>query len=99
MTTVLETKRLTKSFGGIRALDCVSLTIAVGTVMGIIGPNGAGKTTLFNSITGFLQPTAGTICFKGADITAQPPYRIAAKGIGRTFQDLRLFGGLTVLEH
>jgi branched-chain amino acid transport system ATP-binding protein len=88
-----------KSFGGIRALAGVSCAIGRGRIVGIIGPNGAGKTTLFNLITGAYRADAGELCFDGETITSWPPHRIARAGIARTFQNIRLFAGMTVLEH
>src|SRR5262245_37141987 len=94
---VLDT--LSREFGGLTAVDCVSLTIQPGERHAIIGPNGAGKTTLFNLISGELDATHGTIVFLGADVTRLPPHRRAASGMARTFQITRLFQGLTVLEN
>ncbi len=104
--TAIRTRRpllvlegVSKSFGGLRAVDNVSLTVEEGTVHGIIGPNGAGKTTLFNVINGFLQPNAGTIRFDGKDIVGLKPNRICRAGVGRTFQIVRAFPRMTVLEN
>lgn len=96
---MLRILHLTKSFGGIRAVDNVSLEIPKGRITAIIGPNGAGKTTLFNLITGFLQPDAGEIYLSDRDITRMPPHIRSRLGMARTFQDLRLIGRLTVLEN
>jgi ABC-type branched-subunit amino acid transport system ATPase component len=96
---ILECRNLIKTFDGIRAVDGVSLTVAPQQIVAIIGPNGAGKTTLFNLITGFLTPDAGSIYFKGRNITKLPPDKIARLGLARTFQDLRLIHRLTVLEN
>ena len=90
---------VTKRFGGLAALDEVSLTIGAGEVRGLIGPNGAGKTTLVNVLSGVLRPTAGSISFAGDEIAGSPPYRIARLGIRRTFQTLRIFPELSVLEN
>ncbi len=90
---------VTKRFGGLAALDAVSLTIGAGEVRGLIGPNGAGKTTLVNVLSGVLRPTAGSISFAGNEIAGSPPYRIARLGIRRTFQTLRIFPELSVLEN
>ena len=90
---------LTKSFGGVRAVDQCSLAVREGTITGLIGPNGAGKTTLFNLLTGFHRPDSGRVTFRGADITALPPYRIFRRGICRTFQIPREFKDLTVVEN
>ncbi len=96
---LLEVIRVSKAFGGLMALVDVSLRIWPGQIKGLIGPNGAGKTTLFNLITGILHPTSGDIRFQGRSIIGLPPYRIAALGIARTFQNVQLFPGMTVLEH
>jgi branched-chain amino acid transport system ATP-binding protein len=90
---------LTKDFVGLRALDAVSLRLERGEILGLIGPNGSGKTTLINVVTGFLKPTVGQIKVDGVDITGWPPHKIARLGLGRTFQTLKLFLGLTVLEN
>ncbi|MBI3047982.1 MAG: ABC transporter ATP-binding protein [Acidobacteria bacterium] len=90
---------VSRQFGGLRAVDGVTLTIGAGERHALIGPNGAGKTTLFNLISGELAPTAGRICLFGADVTRMPPDRRAALGIARTFQITKLFAGLTVLEN
>jgi branched-chain amino acid transport system ATP-binding protein len=86
-------------FGGLSALEDLHLAVPAGGIHGLIGPNGAGKTTVFNLISGFLRPTAGRISFNGADLTGQPPHRITARGIARTFQNIRLFGELSVLDN
>ncbi len=96
---VLQAHGLAKSFLGLQALQDVSLAIRPGEIVGLIGPNGAGKTTCFNLLTGFLLPTAGRIHFQHRDITGLPPARIARLGIARTFQNIRLFGSLSVLEN
>ncbi len=96
---VLETRDLARYFGGIRAVDGVDIKVYRGELLGIIGPNGAGKTTLFNLITGFLKPTRGKIIYEGREIQGLPPARIARLGIARTFQIVRPFKGLTVLEN
>lgn len=97
--TVLAVDGISVSFGGVAALSDVSLAAAQGEIVGVIGPNGAGKTTLLNSICGLTPPDSGTIRLNGEDITAQKPSGIAAKGLMRTFQTSRLFGGMTVLEN
>ncbi len=94
----LGTEHLTHDFGGVRAVDDVTLAVGVGERRVILGPNGAGKTTLFNLITGLLSPLTGTIRLFGADVTALSPYRRARLGLGRTFQINTLFPRLTVLE-
>ncbi|MBC8459445.1 MAG: ABC transporter ATP-binding protein [Deltaproteobacteria bacterium] len=96
---VLELKDVTKSFGGLVAVDSASLAFSKGKITGLIGPNGAGKTTLFNLITGFLKPDVGTIHFNGYTINGLPPWQIAQFGIGRLFQDVRVFDKLTALEN
>jgi ABC-type branched-subunit amino acid transport system ATPase component len=93
---VLETRDLTKSFSGIRAVNGVSLELYEGEILGIIGPNGAGKTTLFDIISGFLVPDLGSITFMGADVTDLRPAARSNRGLARSFQDARLFGALTV---
>src|SRR5438067_6448030 len=96
---ILETRSVTKDFGGLRAVDAVSLCVEAGSLHSIIGPNGAGKTTLFNLINGNLKPTHGNIFYKGRDITRTPRHRIAHLGIGRSFQIINLFPNLTALEN
>src|SRR5581483_8161541 len=98
-TAVLVVESLTKRYGGVLALDGVDLRVEPGTIHALIGPNGAGKTTLFNTITGFARPDAGRISFLGQDLTGLPPHRIVGRGVARTFQNLRLFPGLSVLEN
>jgi branched-chain amino acid transport system ATP-binding protein len=90
---------VSKSFLGVAALSDVSLTVAEGETLGIIGPNGSGKTTLFNIMAGQLHADRGSIALAGHDVTGLPPHRIAALGLARTFQNLRLFAGLTALEN
>lgn len=96
---VLEVEGVSKSFGGLRALNHCTLSVAEGSITGLIGPNGAGKTTLFNVITGFLKPDSGRIFFRGERIDGLPPHRIFRKGIVRTFQIPRELKGMTVLEN
>lgn len=96
---LLELNDVTIRFGGLTAVDKVNLQIEEGTIQALIGPNGAGKSTIFNLITGIYAPTEGTISFVGERISGGEPYRIAAKGIGRTFQNIRLFSTLSVLEN
>jgi branched-chain amino acid transport system ATP-binding protein len=95
----LVIESVTKDFVGLRALDSVSLTLERGEILGLIGPNGSGKTTLINIVTGFLKPTAGRILVNGVDITNWPPHKIAPLGLARTFQTIKLFLGLTVVEN
>jgi branched-chain amino acid transport system permease protein len=96
---LLETAGLEKSFGGIRAVRDLNLTVMPGSIVGIIGPNGSGKTTFFNLVTGLTQPSAGSVKLAGEDVTRLPPHIIVARGIARTFQNLRLFSNMTVLEN
>ncbi len=97
--TLLMTEHLDMRFGGLSALEDLNLTVPAGGLSGLIGPNGAGKTTAFNLISGFLQPTGGRIIYDGYDITGAPPHRLTALGIARTFQNIRLFGELSVLDN
>src|SRR5206468_5424425 len=96
---VLDVRGLTKRFGGIVAVDDVSFTLEPDTILGLIGPNGAGKTTIFDLISGLLPLDGGRIFFKGADVTRWGPDRRAAIGLGRSFQDARIFPSLTVAEN
>jgi branched-chain amino acid transport system ATP-binding protein len=96
---LLEVRGLSKSFRGLRALDDYSLDLKPLTIHGVIGPNGAGKTTLFHVLSGFLRPSSGTVRLDGDDITGSPAWRVARLGIGRTFQNIRLFGDLSVLDN
>lgn len=95
----LQIDRVTKTFGGLTALDDVSFRVGQGEVTGLIGPNGAGKTTLFNLISGFERPTRGQVFFQGHPVTGLPPHSIARRGLARTFQIVRPFPGLAVLEN
>jgi branched-chain amino acid transport system ATP-binding protein len=99
MTPCLILENVSRTFGGLKAVDGVSLSIEPGERRAVIGPNGAGKTTLFNLISGESRATAGGIRLFGADVTSLPPYQRAARGIARTFQITRLFANLTVLEN
>ena len=96
---ILEAKYLTRSFGGLVAVNKVSFAVNNNEIFGLIGPNGAGKTTLFNLITGLIQPSSGQLIYKGDKIIKLRPHQIAAKGIARTFQNIRLFGELSALEN
>jgi branched-chain amino acid transport system ATP-binding protein len=96
---VLELRNVSKRFGGIRALDGVSLSVEEGAAVAIIGPNGAGKSTLFALVSGELQPSGGTILLAGRDVRRLSPERRARAGLGRTFQSARLFAGLSVREN
>ena len=98
-SVILETRNLTKAFGGLVALDKVDLSIESGKITAVIGPNGAGKTTLFNLITGVYPVSAGEIYFQGALLNKVPPHKRASLGIVRTFQHVYLFGNMTVLEN
>jgi ABC-type branched-subunit amino acid transport system ATPase component len=96
---MLVVKDITQTFGGLRALGGVSFTVAKGSIHSIIGPNGAGKTTLFNVLTGVYRPDAGSIQIEGREIRGKPPETIARLGMARTFQNIRLFGAMTVFEN
>ncbi|MEO5358709.1 MAG: ABC transporter ATP-binding protein [Nitrospirae bacterium YQR-1] len=96
---LLKIAGLTHYFGGLRAISDFELVVNTGEIYGIIGPNGSGKTTLFNLITGVYRPASGSILFKGTEIAGLPPDRINALGIARTFQNIRLFNGLSVLDN
>src|SRR5215213_4423977 len=96
---LLSLERVTMQFGGITALDNVSLHVDAGEIMGLIGPNGAGKTTVFNVVTGVYHPTSGDVRFNGESIAGEKRYRITRKGIARTFQNIRLFPEMTALEN
>jgi branched-chain amino acid transport system ATP-binding protein len=96
---ILQSNDLVKSFGGVTAINHLSLTVEKGTVFGIIGPNGSGKTTFFNLVTGMYPPTSGTVTFNGRNITGLRPHRIAELGIGRTFQIPAPFTKMTLLEN
>jgi branched-chain amino acid transport system ATP-binding protein len=98
-TPLLAVRGLSKSFRGLQALVDYELVLAPLTIHGVIGPNGAGKTTLFHLLSGFLPPTSGTIAFEGQDITGFAAFKVARIGIGRTFQNIRLFGELSVLDN
>jgi branched-chain amino acid transport system ATP-binding protein len=99
MSALLDVTDASKRFGGLQALEDVSFAIAPREIYGLIGPNGAGKTTLFNLLTGVYAPDAGRFRFDGRDITGLPPHEIAAAGIARTFQNIRLFANLSALEN
>ena len=96
---LLEIGAVTMRFGGLVAVNSVSVALAPGELYGLIGPNGAGKTTLFNLVTGVYAPTAGTVRFDGRSLAGLPPYAITRLGIARTFQNIRLFGQLSVLDN
>ena len=96
---LLKVENMTHDFGGLRAVNEYNLEIQPGLIRGLIGPNGAGKTTIFNLLTGIYKPTQGRIYLEGRDITGMRPHKIASLGLGRTFQELRLWRHMTVLEH
>jgi branched-chain amino acid transport system ATP-binding protein len=96
---LLELDDLSMEFGGVVALDSVSLRVTEGEIFGIIGPNGAGKTTIFNCITGVLEPTGGAIRLEGRDLVGKPPHVITRAGIGRTFQNIRLFPNMSAIDN
>lgn len=96
---ILETRSLSKHFGGLKAVDNVDMIVRSGAIHGIIGPNGAGKTTFFNLLTGLIEVTSGTVLFGGNNITNIPPERVAEIGMSRTFQNIKLFRFMTVLDN
>ncbi|OYX74931.1 MAG: ABC transporter ATP-binding protein [Rhizobiales bacterium 32-66-11] len=96
---MLQISQLTRRFGGLVAVNDVTFSVGAGEVVSVVGPNGAGKTTLFNLITGVLKPDFGSVVLDGKDITGAAPHRLAAMGIARTFQNIRLFGHLNALEN
>lgn len=96
---MLEVKQLTKSFGGVKAVQDVSFSVGQGSIHSVIGPNGAGKTTLFNLITGVYEPSAGQILFNGEDISGMPPDQLARRGMSRTFQNLQVCMNMTAAEN
>jgi len=96
---VLECRSLERRFGGLVAVTGASLQIERGEIFGLVGPNGSGKTTLTNAITGFFPPQVGSILLNGRDITGMAPHRVAAQGVARTFQNLALFNGMSVLDN
>jgi branched-chain amino acid transport system ATP-binding protein len=99
MTDLLNATDVRKEFGGLIAVNDVDFTIPQGSIVSLIGPNGAGKTTFFNMLTGVYTPTAGQIVFDGHNVTGKPPHAITERGIGRTFQNIRLFEQMTALEN
>ena len=96
---LLELRDVTKDFGGLRVVDHLDLHVDAGEIVSVIGPNGAGKTTVFNLITGIFRPDSGEVVFEGQKISGLPPHTITSRGIARTFQTLRLFLNMTVLEN
>jgi branched-chain amino acid transport system ATP-binding protein len=99
MSALLEVQRLRKEFGGLVAVEDVDFAIEKGSIASLIGPNGAGKTTFFNMLTGVYKPTSGRVIFDGEDITGKPPHAVTERGVGRTFQNIRLFQNMTALEN
>jgi branched-chain amino acid transport system ATP-binding protein len=99
MAVALSVRDLRRDFGGVHAVDGVDFDVGRGEIVGLIGPNGAGKTTLFNLVSGYLRPTRGTISLFGEDVTGLSPFRLARRGVSRTFQVMRPFPRLTVLEN
>ena len=97
--SLLHTDRLRKEFGGLVAVDDVTFDVPRMSIVSLIGPNGAGKTTFFNMLTGVYKPTAGLVFFDGEDMTGRPPHAFTQRGIGRTFQNIRLFHNMTALEN
>jgi len=97
--TLLEVTGLRKEFGGLVAVNDVDFKVPAKSIVSLIGPNGAGKTTFFNMLTGVYKPTAGLIVFDGTDVTGRPPHAVTQRGIGRTFQNIRLFREMTALEN
>ncbi|HEY6176954.1 MAG TPA: ABC transporter ATP-binding protein [Kofleriaceae bacterium] len=96
---LLEVVGLRKSYGAIRAVDGVSFAVMPGEIFGVIGPNGSGKTTMFNTVLGQIRPSAGTVAFRGEDITRLSPLQLSRRGVGRTFQSLQVFGKMTVRDN
>ena len=95
---MLQTKEISVHFGGLKAVENVTLEVRQAEILSLIGPNGAGKTTFFNLVSGFLKPTAGSVIFMGADITGVPPHQVAAMGLVRTFQKTNIFADVSVAE-
>jgi branched-chain amino acid transport system ATP-binding protein len=99
MSDLLVADHLRKEFGGLVAVNDVDFTVPERSIVSLIGPNGAGKTTFFNMLTGVYKPTAGSIVFSGQDVTGKPPHAITERGVGRTFQNIRLFQNMTAVEN
>jgi branched-chain amino acid transport system ATP-binding protein len=99
MNDLLVAQSMRKEFGGLVAVSDITFTIPQGAIVSLIGPNGAGKTTFFNMITGVYKPTFGRVVFDGHDVTGKPPHAVTERGIGRTFQNIRLFQDMTALEN
>src|ERR687887_1560892 len=98
MADLLVAQKVRKEFGGLVAVNDVDFSVPEGRIVSLIGPNGAGKTTFFNMLTGVYKPTDGIITFLGEDVTGKPPHAITERGVGRTFQNIRLFQNMTSLE-
>jgi branched-chain amino acid transport system ATP-binding protein len=96
---IFETRGITKSFAGLRAVNALDVSLREGEIVGLIGPNGSGKTTFFNVVTGVAKPSAGKVLHKGADITAWPSFRVAERRIARTFQNVRIFQNASTLDN
>ena len=99
MTPLLETRGLSKTFGGLKAVQQVDLRVDANRIVSVIGPNGAGKTTLFNCLSGIYRPDGGTITLAGRDVTGRQPHQLSRLGLARTFQNIRLFPEMSVLEN
>ncbi len=99
MTPLLETRELSKTFGGLKAVQKVNLRVEANRVVSVIGPNGAGKTTFFNCLSGIYRPEGGSILLDGHEITGRPPHQVCRRGVARTFQNIRLFPEMSVLEN
>jgi branched-chain amino acid transport system ATP-binding protein len=99
MADLLRAEKLRKEFGGLVAVDDVDFAIPEGSIVSLIGPNGAGKTTFFNMLTGVYKPTAGRVILRDRNVTGKPPHAITERGVGRTFQNIRLFAAMTALEN
>jgi len=99
MERLLEVQQVCMYFGGVHAVESMELSLEKGEILGIIGPNGSGKSTLINIITGVYRPTSGRVSCKGVDITGEKPHKIAAMGVARTFQNLRVFKAMSILEN
>src|ERR687891_1130031 len=99
LDNLLVAEKVRKEFGGLVATDDIDFTIPRGSIVALIGPNGAGKTTFFNQITGVYVPTSGSIVFDGVEVVGKPPHAIVGLGIGRTFQNIRLFAQMTAIEN
>jgi branched-chain amino acid transport system ATP-binding protein len=99
MTPLLETRGLSKTFGGLKAVQNVDLRVGANRIVSVIGPNGAGKTTFFNCLSGIYRPDGGAILLEGRDITGRAPHQVCKLGLSRTFQNIRLFPEMSVLEN